>query len=127
VERDAPGLSDLTVALCTHSRCSAWPFMGATVSSSRGSVRATSLPPGIVGADLTSTSHRVIGTTRRGLRRIVRRRRQPLSGGPGCDDLGLNIEDLDQVITCHPASVARKGKKLASDRLQAFRAGIGAI
>ena len=98
-----------------------------TASSSRGSVLATSLPPDIVGANLTPTSHRIIGTARRRLRRIVRRRRQPLSGGPGCDDLGLSIEDLDQVITCHPASVARKGKKSANDRLHAFWAGIGAL
>jgi hypothetical protein len=40
---------------------------------------------------------------------------------------GLNIEAVDQVITCHPASVARNGKKSANDRLHAFRAGIGAI
>lgn len=126
MERDAPGLSALTVATVHALPVLAGPLRS-TASSSRGSVLATSLPPDIVGANLTPTSHRIIGTTRRRLRRIVRRRRQPLSGGPGCDDLGLSIEDLDQVITCHPASVARKGKKLASDRLQAFRAGIGAI
>jgi hypothetical protein len=40
---------------------------------------------------------------------------------------GAELRGPAQIVTCHPASVALKGKKSAKDRLDAFWVGIGAI